>query len=643
PEPACTPGEHPATGFAPVSAAAAVTKVKNLLVGLGPTDAEIAAVAADPAALSDLVAGWMALPQYAAKMQRFFVSSFQQDQFSYPQLLYLFMEYFAFQVDSAKIVQNVQEVFARTVMQLIAEGRPLTEAMTTTRFMMTPATMAAYAILDNVQVDDRHNRSPVFQREHPTSLTLQSEREIPIEDSVDPASPDFMVFYHPGLATAYGPGCPAGPVVYPAPVPYEVVADLFYGFRPSAFGAMGCQPPMLPPSARLVRPGDFTDWRMVTIRPPRAGEATTGLYDLPSFRAGGDLVLNTPRVGFFTTPAFFARWPTNNSNLARVLINQTMIVALGRPIDLSNLTAPPSLAAIDLAHSDPTSTCYGCHVSLDPMRQFFRHTFSLYGSPQADLFERSMTGQFGFHGASAAGTSIGDLGAQLAAHLLFAAAWTQRLCTYATSSPCDEGDPEFVRLVGVFRDSHHSWPALVRAMFSSPLVSYLAETRSAVAAGQPFPIARQEHLCATLSARLGVVDLCGLDVSTDNRSVSAVARTLATSWPSGQYSRGNALPSLAVAPSALMRGGMESICADLARRHVDNGAPDGFASSDPPAAVRGIVTRLMGLTGARVAGPEAILRNHYEEALAAGVTPTEALQSTFVLGCLSPFVAGVGQ
>jgi hypothetical protein len=643
PEPACTPGAHPTTGYAPVSAAAAVTKVKNLLVGLGPTDEEVAAVAADPAALEGLVARWMVLPQYEAKMRRFFVSAFQQDQFSYAQLLYLFMEFFAFQVDSSKIVQNVQEVFGRTVMQLIAEGRSLTEAMTTTRFMMTPAAMAAYAILDNVAVDDRHVRAEVYQREHPSSLTLQAERAIPLEDSVNPASPDFMVFYHPSLAEPYAPGCPVGAVVYPAPVPYEVVANVFYGFEPSPFGSAGCRPPRLPPAVRPVRSDDFTAWRMVTIRPPRAGESTTGLYDLPSFRAGRDLVLNTPRVGFYTTPAFYARWPTNNSNLARVLINQTTIVALGRPIDLSNLTAPPDLDALDRAHADPVSPCYGCHVTLDPMAQYFRNAYSLYGSPQTDPLQLARPGQFGFHGVSGPGAGIADLGARLAAHPLFAAAWTQRLCTYATSAPCNESDPEFVRLVGVFRDSRYSWPDLVRAMFASPIVTYLSETRTAATAGQPFPIARQEHLCALLSSRLGVTDVCGLDVATNSSDVSPVARTLATSWPSGQYSRGNALPSLAVAPSPLLRGGLENLCADLATLYVDRAAPGGFASDDPPAAVHAIVTRLMGLTGARIAGPEAILRNHYTEALAGGATPTEALQSTFTLGCLSPYVAGVGQ
>ena len=41
-----------------------VAKVKNILVGLPPTDDEVAAVTADPSALGGLVDGWMQLPEY---------------------------------------------------------------------------------------------------------------------------------------------------------------------------------------------------------------------------------------------------------------------------------------------------------------------------------------------------------------------------------------------------------------------------------------------------------------------------------------------------------------------------------------------------------------------------------------------------
>jgi hypothetical protein len=631
----------PVSGFTPVSAAAAVTKVKTLLVGLAPTDAEVAEVAADPAALSALVGRWMALPEYDAKMLDFFASSFQQDRTTYARLTFQFGPYRPFTGNTSEILQNFHQSFARTAMQLIAEGQPFTSTMTTTRFMMTPALMAAYAMLDSIHIDDRYNIRDLFSREHPTRVILQSARAIPLESSIDPASPDFMVFHHPGIAAQYAPGCPFGTIEYPAGASIMTVASFLLGHEPMPVGATACRPPWLPSAARYVRRSDFTTWRMITVRQPGAGEATTPLYDLPSMRAGRDLVLRIPRVGFFTTPAFFGRWETNDSNLARVLINQTTIVGLGRAIDLTNTTEPASLAALSPAHSPPGSTCRECHRSLDPMGQFFRSTYTLYGSVQDDRRMTALPGQFAFQGVSATGTTVSDLGAQLAAHPLFASAWVQRLCTYATSARCEESDPEFARLVGVFRDSNFSWNALVQALFASPLVTFLRETRTATSAGQTFPIARREHLCATLSARLGVADLCGLDVSTDRPS--SVARTVAGSWPSGQYSRGNATAALAINPSLMMRGGMETLCVDLAQRLVDAGDASPFRSADPATAVRNLTRQLMGLTAGRAAGPEAILRSHFDSARHEGAAPDDALRSTFVVACLSPYVAGVGQ
>jgi hypothetical protein len=56
--------------FEPVPPRVYVAKVKNILVGLPPTEAEVAAVEADPAALSQLVDAWMQRPEYDQKMPR---------------------------------------------------------------------------------------------------------------------------------------------------------------------------------------------------------------------------------------------------------------------------------------------------------------------------------------------------------------------------------------------------------------------------------------------------------------------------------------------------------------------------------------------------------------------------------------------
>jgi len=629
-----TPGS---TEFVPVSVSSAVAKVKNLLVGLPPTDAEVAAVAADTSVLHDLVGEWVALPEYEQKMLGFFMTAFQQDQFGFADLQFQFVGRTPFANDERRIVQNLQQSFARTVLQLLAEGEPFTSAMTTRRFMMTPAVMALYATQDNLHNADNYSLTDLFRRDHPTSVTVQSSNMIPIEEVVDPNSPSFLTFFHPAIAAPYAPGCAYGTIFYPEPADIEVILSILYNYQ-AWFWPPNCFPPLVPRASRYIQDSDFTDWRMVTIRQPEAGEPTTLMYDLPAMRAGDELVLNVPRVSFFSTPAFAARWPTNDDNQARVLINQTLIVALGRPIDPTNPTSPPSLEALAAEHAPPATTCYSCHRALDPMRQFFRQNYTLYFSKQDDPQQLAMNGQFAFHGVSAESDNIFDLGALLATHPMLATGWVQKLCTYATSRICDERDPEFIRLVNVFRDSDYSWNALVQALFASPLVTYLEETKTTMTAGQSFPIARQAHLCTSLSNRLRVTDVCGLDAQTSD--VNKTVATVAASWPSDAYSRGNQIPALASSPSLLMRGGMENLCAALALQLVDG--PGGmFPSSNPPMAIDNLATQLMGLTGDRAAAPRMILQEHFA---AAAVTASNsvALQSTFVLACLSPYVAEVG-
>src|SRR5262245_64882583 len=71
---------EPEIPFEPDPPMVYVAKVKNLLVGLPPTDAEVDAVIADPAALGGLIDEWMKQPEYQRKMLRFFQLAFQQTQ-----------------------------------------------------------------------------------------------------------------------------------------------------------------------------------------------------------------------------------------------------------------------------------------------------------------------------------------------------------------------------------------------------------------------------------------------------------------------------------------------------------------------------------------------------------------------------------
>src|SRR5450432_2018734 len=72
----------PAITFQPTSPSVYVAKVKNILVGLPPTDDKVKQVEADPSTLKTLIQSWMTLPQYTVKMKRFFELAFQQTQVS---------------------------------------------------------------------------------------------------------------------------------------------------------------------------------------------------------------------------------------------------------------------------------------------------------------------------------------------------------------------------------------------------------------------------------------------------------------------------------------------------------------------------------------------------------------------------------
>ena len=90
------------------------------------------------------------------------------------------------------------------------------------------------------------------------------------------------------------------------------------------------------------------------------------------------------------------------------------------------------------------------------------------------------------------------------------------------SAPCLEVDPEFQRVVGVFKASGFSWDALVAELFASPLVTNASETQTADGNGGVVAVARRDHLCAALDNRLGFTDLCGLDAGSKRQVQTAI-------------------------------------------------------------------------------------------------------------------------
>jgi len=638
----------------PVTVAASLTKVKGLLTGLPPTDAEVAAVQADPKALRGLVEKWISTPQHAAKLLGFFANAFQQSQAVSADFNDQLGD--AQGVVDARLLANLRESFARTALQLVQDGEPFTSTMTTRRFMLTPRMMLLYAYLDGIEVSDSGNSVDLFARANPGfSFTLTATKGvIPLSETFDRQSPNYMIFYAPQLAgAAYDGLCPQDPIVYDGRDGQSSVSAALYVTlqgKPDSFSVLDgngkqhtCQPPAFPAAYQPLTVGDSQQWNMVEIVQAGPDQGVSSVLDLVNFRTGGNLLLRTPRVGFFTTPSFLAEWNTNNSNQARVTANQTLIVALGHAINPQNATLPPSTASVDQTHAPQGTACYACHQSLDPMRQFFRRQYSYYFHPQTNPEEISLPGSFGFRGVSVSGSSIFDLASQLAAHPDFAGAWVQKLCTWANSARCDETDGEFARVAAMFSNSYYNWKTLEVTLFSSPLVTYLAPTRTVSQTGEVFPVSRRDHLCGSLSNRLGITDVCGLDVNTvvpqDLRPVQFIARVL----PSDSYSRGAEDSVLANDPNLFFRTGMENICATLATRLIDAGAGTRWSSAAADAAIADFVHTLMGLGASRDATPLSILGEHFQSARTAGLSASDALRSTFVLACISPSVTGMGQ
>jgi hypothetical protein len=705
-----------ASAFAPNSPYVYVAKVKNLLVGLPPTDTEVLSVvnAADPVGqLQTLIQGWMTLVDPAApvgttyyeeKMRVFFALATQQTQVG---VTAFSDQVYPGQIDvnastTTRLVQNAIESFARTMVDEVVDGtQPLTQVATTTTFMMTTALMEAIAFLDTWQVDDSGTVVDHFAKAHPGLKLTVGSAAVTASDSVDPTSPNFMTWTDSDVAAggAYGAvanqgvGCATDPITYPATglglhyllygailghTATSPVADAGAdggadagadGGADAGADAAGTAPSAAPGTVKCSQFGgtanapqvgnattgahDFDDWRMVTVRQPTAGESTSTFYDLPTLRQSNALVLNLPRVGFFTTPAFFANWQTNTSNTMRVTMNQTLIVALGAMFDGVDSTTPApdadgGLPGLDLVHAGPGTACYVCHRLLDPTRSLLSSTYSWNYHAQDTASLVGQPGEFAFQGVVASPKTVFDLATILSTHPLFASAWVQKLCEYANSQPCETQDPEFVRVVKDFQSGGYSWKELVTDILSSPLTTGATTTQTTADEGETIAVSRRDHLCAALNFRFGFDDICALLPTTT--PVSATIAQIARGLPSDGYGRGAVAPVLPNTPSLFYRSGTENMCEAVARLVIDVAAGKQVAtvtwsSANPGPAIADFVQIVMGLVPSdpRYGPALAILTSHDQAALAVqGTTATEALQSTFIAACLAPSAVSLG-
>jgi hypothetical protein len=654
----CTgPTYDTAVPFTPVTPAVYVAKVKNLLVGLPPTDPEIAAVTASPDALQDLITGWIQLPQYQQKMMVFFQLAFQQTQITKTNFVDISPPNGLGNGAAVPLaVQNATESFARTVLADAMAGAPLNRSFTTTRLMMTPALMAVYAYLDAHATSNTNVLTDPLGKQKLT-ITIESTTPIALADTVTPGGASYLHFYNPDLPTTVYPdtvaACNGQTSITLAASSEQVWRAMFGEIPPHKVTlpdttTVACPIRGATGAGQIFTDTDFTTWHPVTIRQPAPGEATTAFYDLPSLRTAPELVLNAPRPGFFSTPAFQANWPTNQSNMMRVTVNQALVIATGNAIDGTDATTPTATPGLDPSHAAPGSACFGCHQLLDPTRAVFDTTYTWFYNQQQDTSLVDQPSLFAFQNVVQPMQTIGDFANLLAAHPLVPEAWAQKLCYYASSAPCDPADPELQRIVQDF-SSGLAWNTLVTELLASPIITNAGPSRTHDRNGEVIAVTRRDHLCAALNSRLTLDDVCQLGV---NHGGATPTGLIMGGMPSDGYGRGATVPVLPNQPSLFYLAGAENICASVSALVIDPSAASArqqphartWSSKDAEPAISDFVATIIGVTSAdpRAAQAHAILGAHFAAAMQDGATATDALRSTFVAACLSPSFIGIG-
>jgi len=643
------PGDNGgAVGFGgPPPSESAIRKVKNVLTGLAPTDAELS-TGKTPGGLKTLIGTWMGTPEFQEKLILFFQNTFQQSQLSIldfefqlrkrPGAFDLAYDIFG---DSAypTLFRNMKESFARTAIAFVSKGRPMSDLLTTDEFMMTTALKSLY-----MQIEAPYDI-------HTMNWKFNHGTRPPLSETLDPNSPNYMTFGYEAPTTSSGrkfTGTCAGDSTKISTCPGNTLLfQMLVGSMPrdTNNNAMctsnaGCMEHAIKP---YFSAEDLSDWQLVKI----VNGTPLLPYDLPGLRASG-ATLNSkiPRVSFFSTPAFFAVWNTNDSNQHRVTANQAMLgsIGLGYTNADSAIVLPPTATAIDGQHATDGSACYGCHKSLDPLRQFWGNSFD-YNDKQ---FSGKSAGpaSFGFANVTGNGKTLADFGGflqqvtdeQVSGNKVsrFAVEMTQKLCFFANSSKCIETDPEMRRIALAFEQSEFKFDVLVAELFSSALVTNAEATKTNRENGATVSIMRRDQFCQALGNRLTVPDICEIAMPTPTGVTSAMNR-LAGALPADSFSRGVAAPVTPSDPSLFFRAASELLCEAVAAKVVDSGANAKFSSTDVAGAVEGLVTTLMGVPPSDPKHPAAVsvLTSHFNDAKTSGATATNAMRSTFSAACQS--------
>lgn len=636
-----TTGEPPPP-FEPLPPVSALTKAKGFVTGLPPTDAELAAYVDDPATLSAMVDDWLETPEFRARTVTIFDQLLQQHASSanLAEHFDLSANDFSAAEDrtEGRLVAALGHAFAQTAWELVAQGRPFTEILTTRRMQLDVPQMMLLAAMDALPRDDVGGDLPSWVADAYPEMTLSvrwTGEPIPLASTLDPMSPDFMTWWldqpptDSCIAQLEGQSWTGRKAVQRA---FELMLRLTpakngCSIGPQVFGEQ--------------------DWelRPITVRVAEEGEQPMAFFDLATLRTTDELVLASDRVGFFTTLGFSANWLTNDSNQHRVNGNQTLIVALGRTFDPENVFVPADGAQVDEGHAEPGSTCYGCHKDLDPLRDFLRQSYTYAGMWRPDALQAEIpnVAYFSLEGSEPiAGRGVGDLAAAMAQHPRFAAAWTEKLCTLANADACVADDPELERIAARFADTDFDYRVLVKELVTSPVFTFASRTATSDELGTPVLPVTQDRFCAAMSQRVGVVDICALEGVLDAPK-PLLKRHAALSFgvPPVSYGRSAERPFVATRPDVFSVAAIERLCLSIAEQWYGDQPGALWTPADRDDVLDHLVTEVMGIPMAdpRASELRVVLDQHWTHTSDDGATEADALRSTFVSACVSAAVA----
>lgn len=420
---------------------------------------------------------------------------------------------------------------------------------------------------------------------------------------------------------------------------------------------------------------DASDWRTIRlVHDPLSNHMTTeadfedaaAVEYLRGIPDGGEVTLRAPRVGFFTSPAFFQTWLTNFDNNFRVTIGQALIVAVGSTFSPGDTTAHnTNLEAVDLEVFPQDSECYGCHQNIEPMREaFLRHYDPVNTRYQPDSGE-GLAADFVFQGHSVPVDDLHDWADALASHPNFARGWVLKVCEWASSIACDPNDPVVQALADDFVSSGYNLTYLFQRLFSSPILTHTSFREATKVPGGQVTLARQGHFCQAAKVRLEDAQVAQDQPPTDDADIcreSDLTRLLSGSIPEDAAPRGTARFHQPTSFDAMNAMTFEGLCGAAASDVVGRVFPE----DDPEQTLDLFVSHVLGLPGGpratearaalkriydvHIAEPacsgagdlDAALRGDEAASCGLGATSEEALQSVWTMVCQSPSLTGVG-